>query len=706
MTGLPVTAYERAERMLGHNRSRLALRAKVRPHWIDDGDTFWYEVDTEDGTEYVLVDPEAGTRTVVPEAPSTDDRTPDEVPSPDGEWVALRRGHDLWLRSTASGDEFPVTTDGTADRAYATPADAAVSTQLLATVGVYEPPPVLAWSPDSRRILTHRVDQRGVPLMYLVEAVPPDDARPRLHSYRYAMPGDTLPRAEWLVYDVPTRTVIPAADEPFAMPLYSPITRKKAWWSADGGTVYYLSQPRDQHTLALKALDAATGEVRTLVEETGDTRVEAAQVITHQPNVHVLAGGHEVLWYSQRDGWGHLYRYDADTGRLSGQLTKGAFAVQQIVYVDEPARTAYLVVTGLVEADPYRRSLVSVGLDGGALNRLTDDALDHEISAPDHGRWFVDSASTVGTPPVTVVRSRDGTVLLELERADISRLVEAGWSAPERIRTIAADGETPVYGLLYKPAGFDPAERYPVVDHPYPGPQVSRVQPSFDPGRYGYDAEAVAALGFAVLVLDGRGTPGRDKAFHDASYRNMGGAGGLEDHVAALRQLAETRPWLDLDRVGIFGHSGGGFASVRAMLTYPETYRVGVAQAGNHDNRYYHASWAETYDGPFDPDAGARLSNTELAENLAGRLLLIHGEMDDNVTPHLTMRLVDRLIAANKDFDLLVVPGAEHSFEGYRHYVTRRCWDYLVRHLMDLDPPEYGLAPIPMDPDVRHQLLS
>lgn len=326
---------------------------------------------------------------------------------------------------------------------------------------------------------------------------------------------------------------------------------------------------------------------------------------------------------------------------------------------------------------------------------------------PDNTAYFVDSASTVSTPPVTTVRDWDGNVLVELERADITRLLATGWRPPEEFTAIAADGETEIHGLLYKPAGFDPGRRYAVVDHPYPGPQTNRVHASFDAGSYGHEAEATAALGFAVVVVDGRGTPGRGKAFHDASYGRLGDAGSLADHVAAIRQLAGTRPWLDLDRVGIFGMSGGGFATVRALCDFPDFYRVGVSECGNHDQRLYHALWAESYDGPADTDVYARSANTEIADRLEGKLLLIHGEMDDNVTPHLTMRLVDRLIAANKDFDLLIVPGAEHSFIGFGHYVTRRRWDYLVRHLMGANPPTgYRLADIPVTAELLETLMA
>lgn len=768
--GPPASAYERAERMLGHHRPRLALRARVRPNWIGDGSRFWYLVDTERGREFVMADvtgrsrrpafdqerlahalarrceravepydlpfdsievttadrdgeigfaafgarwtfrpPDELRRLDEPQHAARRAASPTESASPDGRWVAFRRGHDLWLRSTETGEESPLTTDGTADYCYAAVPDHAARRQALRAIGVHEPPVVVSWSPDSRRLLTYRLDQRGVGSMHLIEAAPPDGGRPRLHRYRYPLPGQTRPRGEWRVFDVRTREAVPARDEPFLYPYRAPLSSGLAWWSADAATVYYLDQPRDLRTLWLKAMDAATGDVRTLVQETGETRVEPAQESAQRPMVRVLSGGAEALWYSQRDGRGRLYLYDLRTGRMLTQVTKGDHTVQAIAHVDEGERVAYLVVSGLVDADPYRRDLVKVGLDGTGFTRLTGDDLDHAVSVPPHGEWFVDSASTVDTPPVTTVRGRNGAVLMELERADVSRLVAAGWTPPERIHAVAADGKTLVHGVLYKPFGFDARREYPVVDHPYPGPQTSRVPPCFDPGWYGYDAEAVAALGFVVVAIDGRGTPGRDKKFHDHSYRNMGSAGGLDDHVAALRGLAETRPWMDLDRVGIFGLSGGGFATVRAMLTFPEVYKVGVAEAGNHDNRFFTATWAETYDGPYDagdPDLVTRLSNTELADGLAGRLLLVHGEMDEGVSPQLTLRLVDRLIAANKDFDLLIVPGAEHTFLGYQHYVIRRRWDFLVRHLLGEEPPAYRLAPVPVDPDVRAFILG
>jgi dipeptidyl-peptidase 4 len=347
-----------------------------------------------------------------------------------------------------------------------------------------------------------------------------------------------------------------------------------------------------------------------------------------------------------------------------------------------------------------------VGLDGSGFAKLTDDELDHIVTMPDTMEYFIDSASTVDTPPVTTVRDWSGRVLVELERADITKLTAAGWTPPERFCVKAADGVTDIYGVLYRPRGFDPGQRYPVVDSVYPGPNLTRVEPCFDPGGMGLDAEPIAALGFVVVAIDGRGTPGRSKAFHDASYGHLADAGCLADHVAVLRQLAETRPWMDLDRVGAFGHSGGGFAAVRAMLDFPEVYKAGVALSGSHDARYFNPGFVEAYDGADDPEAWARASNVDIAGRLAGKLLLIHGGMDDQVHPDHTLRLADRLIAADKEFELLIVPGAEHTFIDCLAYVRKRCWDFLVRELMGTQPPGYRPAPIAIDPALLGELFA
>ncbi|GGS35260.1 S9 family peptidase [Actinokineospora fastidiosa] len=750
--------YQAAEQLLRRpaRPGELVVGDRVRPQWIDGGARFHYAVSTGSGKRFVLVDPAAGAREpafdhprlaaalsaasghpvdpdampfaaigltgtavefvafgefwrcaldtyVCERAEFTPPGNPLEVPSPDGKTAVSLRGHDLWARSRSDGREWALTTDGGPDHGYGLGPASTGNAALLRKIGLPHLPPAAVWSPDSTRVLAHRTDERAVRLAHLVEARPADGGAPRTHMQRFAHPGDeSVPLAELVVLDVAEGTVVRAQAEPLLMTRLSPITAKWAWWAEDGSAVYYLSQPRDLRTLTLHRMDPATGEVTTVVSETGPTRVEPNQWLFEPPIVRVLAD--EVLWYSQRDGWGHLYRYDLRSGELLGQVTSGPWAVRQIVRVDEASRVVYFIASGLVAEDPYRRTLCRIGLDGSGFAKVTDDELDHVVTVSENQECFIDSASAVDIPPVTAVRDWSGRVLVELERADVSKLVATGWTPPERFRVKAADGVTDIHGVLYRPRGFDPERRYPVVDTLYPGPQVNRVSPAFDPGGMGLDAEPLAALGFVVVAVDGRGTPGRDKAFHDAA--SLADAGSLADHVAALRQLAETRPWMDLDRVGAFGHSGGGFATVRAMLDFPDVYRVGVALSGSHDARCFNPGFVETYDGADNPDAWARASNVDIADRLTGRLLLVHGGLDDQVHPDQTLRLVDRLIAADKDFELLIVPGAEHTFIDCLAYVRKRCWDFLVRELMGVRPPAYRPAPIPIDAELLGEMFA
>ncbi|MFI9561409.1 S9 family peptidase [Nonomuraea endophytica] len=761
MTSSRFDDYKTAEQLLRHNRSKLVRTDKVRPHWIDGG-RFWYRTDTADRRQFQLADPKAGTRTpafdheklagglreasghevsalalpfaaiqldgdavefdafdrhwrcsldtytVVPAAgpPAV---SPVEPTSPDGRYSVVLDGPNLGVRTNATGERRTLTTDGDADHQYAVNPDYFMYDHITRLIGLPHMPLPAAWSPDSTRVLTHRTDQSGIGRAHLVEAWPQDGTRPRLHPQRLALPGDEhIPLAELAVIDVTTGEVVKARTEPEQMTVISPLSRGWAWWSEDGSAVYYLSQPRNLRSLSLKRMDPSTGEVTTVLTETGPTRVEPTQQqLNGLPIIKMLNGGAEVLWYSQRDGWGHLYLYDTRTGDLRAQVTSGPWAVQEILHVDEAGRTVYFTASGLISEDPYRRSVCRVKLDGSGFARVTDDALHHVASVSADGTYFIDHASTTETPTVVTARGWNGAVLVELERANISALLATGWSAPERFRAKAADGVTDVYGVLYKPHGFDPAERYPIIDVVYPGPQVHRVAPTFDPGPFGHDAEALAALGFVVVGIDGRGTPGRDKAFHDHSYLNYRSAGGIGDHVAAIKELAGSRPWIDLDRVGVTGISGGGYQSARAMLDHPEFYKVGVSRSGNHDDPTYLQGWAEMYDGPVGEVDHGLASNALAADRLQGKLLLMHGGMDNSVLPEQTFRLVDRLIAADKDFDLVIVPGAEHLYFGFEHFVYRKMWDYFLTNLLGAEPPAgFRLTPAQFDLDLIADLFG
>lgn len=747
--------YESAERLMAHNRGPLVPGGKVRPNWLEGGQRFWYRVDSVSGHRFWLVDVEAGTRepafdhellakslaeasgnevdpdrlpfkalTMTPQGIAfgalgrmwqcdtttyecTDAPVPTgsplDVPSPDGAWVAFRRDHNLWVRRVESGEEVQLTTDGEDGYGYGSMPEAGQPRTTLRKVGLTEMPAAVLWSPDSTRLLTHRIDERALPLMHLVESSPTAEARPVLHSKRYPFPGEeAAAMGEFVILDVAHRTQTFAKTDPVLMQYFSPIHSKWASWSKNGAEAYFLDRSRDGHELRLMAIDAATGDVRPLVSETAETRVDFSPDLLSPPVPRVLASG-EVLWWSERENYGHLYLVSEDGAQRA--LTSGDWVVRKILHVDEESREVYFVASGLIAADPYIHTVCRVGLDGGDVTRVTDDDLDHAATLPPSNAYFLDCASTYDTPPVFTVRSWDGTVIVEVERADLSEIMATGWQPPERFTVKAADGVTDLFGLIYRPHGFDPTQSYPIVDNIYPGPQINRVQASFDQWLFGADCEGVAALGFVVVAVDGRGTPGRSKSFLDASYGRLGDPGHLEDHVAAIRQLAENRPWMDLDRVGIFGQSGGGQATVRALCDYPDFYKVGVSECGNHEMSTYHQMWSEVYHGPFLETLAAQ-DNTGIVDKLEGKLLLIHGEMDDNVTPHLVMKLVDRLIAANKDFELLIVPGGDHAFFGTQHYVARRRWDFFVRNLMGTEPPSYRVADVPVDLELVGEMMS
>ncbi len=385
------------------------------------------------------------------------------------------------------------------------------------------------------------------------------------------------------------------------------------------------------------------------------------------------------------------------------QITHGEWAVLDLLHVDEKHGYLYFTAGGKEAGqDPYYPHLYRVKLDGTHLRHLTPEPSNHDIAFSPTGRFFIDTYSRIDTAPVSVLRAADGRLIRELQRADIAPLRAAGWRPPEPFKVKARDGHTDIYGVIFRPSNFDPGERYPVLDAIYPGPQVIRTPKAF--GVQESD-QALAELGFIVVTIDGMGTPSRSRAFRELSYNNMGDAGGLEDHIAGLKQLAARYPYLDLTRVGIYGNSGGGYASARALLKFPDFYKVAVAAAGNHDQRSYWAEWGERFHGYPVGENFLSQANAPLAANLKGRLLLVHGSLDDNVHPSNTLQLVDALIAANRDFDLLILPNRNHGLVDLGKgkaasrrsdpYFLRRRWDYFVEHLLGIAPPkEFDLGKV------------
>jgi dipeptidyl aminopeptidase/acylaminoacyl peptidase len=733
--------YAHAEKFMGYNTNPLVYHA-VRPAWTAD-DRLWYRDAGPDGDKFVLFDPAkltkepafdhvklaaalsvaAGKTYEANKLPfreielSADGHSvsfrlgkrqfqcdrqgtqcaaisggaENSVPSPDKKKLAFIRDYNLWLRDVASGKETPLTTDGAKDYSYA-----------LDNAGwIKSDNPILLWSPDSKKIATFKQDQRNVGEMYLVET---KVGHPALQAWKYPLPGDdVVAMIERVIIDVETPKLIRLQmppDQHRSTVCDHVICRGSEWedveWNPDSSKLAFVSTSRDHKQETLRVADAATGAVRDVMEERAATQYESGQ---GRVNWRYLPASNEFIWYSERDNWGHLYLYDLATGKLKNQITSGEYVVTQLLRVDVKARTLYFLADGREKGrNPYFTHFYSIGFDGTGLKLLTPEDANHNVTLSDSGRYFVDNFSKPDAPPVSVLRDSNGKTLATLEKADISKLVATGWKPPETITVKGRDGTTDLYGLLFKPTNLDPKKKYPIVNHIYPGPQGGSVASwSFLSARG--DTQALAELGFIVVEMEGMGNPGRSKKFHDTYFANMGD-NTLPDQVAGMKQLAQRYPWIDLDKAGIYGHSGGGYAAADAMFRYPDFFKVGISEAGNHDNREYEDDWGERYQGLLErkPDGTTNYddqANQNIAKNLKGHLLLAHGTLDDNVPPYNTLLVVNELIKANKDFDLLLLPNRRHGF-GNEPYMVRRRWDYFVRYLMGAEPPkEYELKPPP-----------
>jgi dipeptidyl-peptidase-4 len=751
--------YTRAERFLGPNAQELVANDAVQPRWLSaTASRFWFRNRTLSGYEFVVADAATGARrpafdharlaaslSVAADTSFDPQRLPfreirfvdgeravrfavakgkswkcdlvtyvcvgpdsaaldkvAEVGSPDGKRVAFVRAHNVWVRDLASGKEDQLTTDGQADYGYATPTGCCQ--QVTNVREKRDQRPVLVWSPDSRRIATYKIDERGVRRMYLLETKSPG---PVLHTYPYALPGDSIiPSYDTYILDVPSRRALkvnrPAqqAVNTSCCGLTSDSVIKDMRWDAESEHLFMTFGARGYRQLDLAEVDASSGEARTILSEKGKTYVETNLASGGVPNWRPVRHDREVIWFSERDGWGHLYLVDGASGAVKHQITSGPWTVGDLLRVDETTGWVYFTGRGREAGrDPYFRHLYRVKLDGSGIQLLTPENADHDVSLAPNGAYFVDSYSRLDTLPVTVLRRADGSLVKELQRADASRLFALGWRYPVPFTVKARDGVTDIYGVMFRPSKIDPSRKYPIIDNIYPGPQIGPIgNRSFSSSVHGSNA-ALAELGFYVIELDATGTPFRSKAFHDSYYGNMTD-NGLADHVAAIKQLAARDPQIDVSQVGIYGHSGGGFSSTDAILRFPDFFKVAVSGAGNHDNRSYDYTWGEKYQGVLKRNADGTdnfdsQANHKLASNLKGNLLLMYGTLDDNVHPVATQLLIDELIKANKEFDLLVLPNRNHGFAS-EPYAIRKTWDYFVRHLLGTEPPKDVVLRVPV----------
>ena len=589
---------------------------------------------------------------------SRDERGEKPVFSPDSNWTAYIKTYNVYLRSRKTEEETPLSFDGSATNYYAGG---------------------LQWSPDSKKISTHKVRPGQNHPIYFVRSSPTDQLQPRLESRDYLKPGDTLPTRSPQTFFIDSRRQV-SVDTAGLGNQYN-LTRPE--WRKDSRTFTIEYNQRGHQVYRVLEVDAMTGAVKTLVDERSPTFID----YSGKRYRYDMANGRELIWASERDDWNHLYLYDTRTGAIKSQITNGEWVVRNVMVVDENKRTIVFAASGKVPGqDPYFVQYYRINFDGTGLTTLTTEDANHTATfSPDY-QYFVDTYSRVDLPPITVLRrSSDGSVVMELETADVTEWQKTGWKAPDVFTAKGRDGKTDIWGIIVRPTNFDPARTYPVIENIYAGPHSSFVPKTFMANNR--SMFELAELGFVVVQIDGMGTSNRGKAFHDICWKNLKDA-GFPDRILWMKAAAKKYAFMDLSRVGIYGTSAGGQSSTGGLLFHPDFYKVGVSSCGCHDNRMDKMWWNEQWMGyPIGPHY-AECSNVVNAHKLQGKLLLMVGEVDDNVDPASTFQVADALIKANKDFELVVLPGLSHTSGGDFGEHKRR--DFFVRHLLNTEPPVWS----------------
>lgn len=776
-----VEDYERAAALLPGALDSKVRNIRVIPHWIAGRDEFWYRQETPEGHQFIRVNAATGqkraafdhaaiaaalTAAVGSEARATSlpfdsfdygrrqeaikvavdgkdyrctlrqprcvpssaaEAIPGVLVSPDGRHGVLTREGNLWLRDMKSGNEQQLTTDGEPNFGYGIWHDAWKAAYIPRERDAKPLPPLESyWSPDSRRVIVSRMDQRHVAPYPFVESAPRDGSiRPKLHNIRLPLVGEKAATLDWFVFDIRSgrhqRIEYPYSKLLVMQSDLTPI--RKTWWSRNNRHLYAVAFGDNMESAYLFDADLDTGQVRTVIEETAKPRLDLNTTSYNPPNVRVVNGGADIIWFSQRDGWGHLYLYDGATGRLKNQITKGDWLVRDIIQVDEKAQRIYFTAGGREPGNPYYRYLYRVNFDGSDLRLLSPESGDHLLASPwndviafdgaigyeavsPSGAYVVYNHSPIDKPTEAYIRATaDGRLVSVFEKADLRDLLAAGYRPPEEFVAKAADGKSDLYGVVYKPSHFDPALKYPVIDAQYASPLTAVVPRNFPQAIRGApiygSASALAELGFIVVVVDARGTTYRSREFSQWGYGHLDTM-GLDDHIAAMRQLAEREPAMDLERVGITGSSFGGWTTLRAMLEFPDFFKVGLAgvPSGSMHNMYLDYHWTAFQGRPVYSDGSElRPTPTEVPKNwvnadgrqqadrLTGKLMIVMGELDENVLPGSTLQLMNAFIDKNKDFDLVFLPDTNHLESG-NPYVVRRMWDFFVRHLQGAEPPK------------------
>jgi dipeptidyl aminopeptidase/acylaminoacyl peptidase len=715
--------YQRADSTIKFND--LVYHAFVNPTWIDSTSTCWYSVKTRKGTEYLRIladkqkkvpafdqeklcariNEQTGKKyspwklqlaklsfshdqkeitfelegytwkceltkyTLTKQGPvkkpdnrywaEREDETDGKpVASPDSLWFALIKNYNVYLKDRKTNQEFQLSYDGSAGDYYSS---------------------YLAWSPDSKHLAVNKIRKNEKHYIYFIESSPKDQLQPILQKRDYLKPGDALPIKRPALFDVATRSQVPVDSAPFE----NQYDLSGPSWRKDSRAFTFEFNQRGHQVYQVVEVDAVSGKIKILIDERSKTFVEySGKHFRYDVN-----DGRELIWMSERDGWNHLYLIDGASGAVKNPITKGDWVVREVVHVDEKNREIIFAGSGRNPGEaPYFIHYYKVGFDGSGLVDLTPEQLNHSATFSSDYKYLIDNYSSVNVAPTTVLRdATSGKLLMELEKADIDDLLATGWQKPEVFVAKARDGKTDIWGNIYRPTNFDPKKSYPVIEYIYAGPQGSFAQKTFRPFMSPFTG--LCELGFIIVQLDGMGTSNRSKAFHDVCYKNLKDA-GFPDRILWIKAAAKKYAYMDTTRVGLFGGSAGGQNTLAGLLFHPEFYKAGSASCGCHDNRMDKMWWNEQWMGyPIGPEY-AECSNVVNAPKLEGKLLLIVGEVDDNVDPASTMQVADALIKAKKDFELVVLPGVNHTLGG--DFGERKRRDFFVKTFLHEETPDWN----------------
>jgi dipeptidyl aminopeptidase/acylaminoacyl peptidase len=639
------------------NITRLVYNGAITPVWIDSV-SFYYETREVDGLKYYNVNIAENKKEVLskdnlpapkPQAPEKESN--DTIMSPDSKWNAYIRDNNIWIQEVKNEKNiFQLSYDGTANDFYTT----------------------IYWSPDSRKIAAIKKQDAPKHTIPLIESAPACQLQPILQSRDYYKPGDLIPIVRPALFDISSKKQIAIDTKPFEHQFGLKFGK---WLNGSEAFTFEFNQ-RGHQVYQLVSVNAETGKTFVVIDEQSPTFIYYRRTYTFYTK-----DDKSVIWISERDNWRHLYLIDIKTGAIKKQLTKGEWVVRDIIHINEDEN--YMILSGNGKnqgtgEDPYNIHYFRLNLSNGNLTDLTPENANHTGHFSSDYRYMIDVYSRPDMPPVSVVRhTKDGKVALKLQDADISKLLEAGYTMPEVYKSKGRDGKTDIWGLIYRPSNFDPSKTYPVVEYIYAGPHDSFVAKDFSAYARFYK---LLELGFIVVSIDGMGTANRSKSFHDVSWRNLKDA-GFPDRMLWIKDAAKKYPYMDIDRMGIYGYSAGGQSTLSALLFYSDFYKVGVSLCGCHDNRMDKIWWNEQWMGyPVGPWYGEN-SNVDNAHLLKGKLLLINGELDDNVDPTSTLQVVKALVKADKDFEQLYLPGYGHNLGD--DYVTRKVFEFFTKHLRE-----------------------